>query len=70
MIALINHAFFATEFKLTNYLTIGLEESKSASEHVRKKVLNFISAYIESHHTYMVEHVKALFGQLLAHFRK
>ena len=62
MIALINHSFFATEFRLTNYLKTALEHNQRATESVRKKILNFISTYVETHHTYMVEHVKKLFS--------
>ena len=70
IIALINHSFFATEFKFTNYLKAALENNPRASESIRKKVLNFISVYVSTHHTYMVEHVKGLFSQLLSHYWK
>jgi hypothetical protein len=70
IIALINHSFFSTEHKLTNYLRKALEENPKATEPIRKKVLSFISTYIETHSTYMVEHIKGLFNQLLSHFWK
>ena len=62
MIALINHSFFATENKLTNYLKIALESNAKGTESIRKKVINFISTYVETHHTFLVEHVKNLFS--------
>ena len=62
MIALINDSFFAKEFKLTKYLSRAREENPKGSEPIRKKVINFIANYVETHHIYILEHVKGLFS--------
>jgi hypothetical protein len=55
---------------LTNYLKNALEDNPRGTEPIRKKVLNFISTYVETHHLYLVEHAKGLFAQLLSQFWK
>jgi t-SNARE complex subunit (syntaxin) len=69
LIALINHELFSNEHRLTNYLKAALANPK-ATEAVRKKVINFISDYVESHYLYLVEHVKKLFEELISNFWK
>jgi len=68
IIALINHELFAGKFKLTEYLRLALERGGRQHEGIRKKVYQFLSEYIQAHHSLIIEHIKSLFSQLLTLF--
>lgn len=68
LIAKLNDLFFQSERKLTTYLRNAAASGSRSAENTRKKIYQFIAAYVQSHHTYILDHIATLIPELLSLF--